>query len=292
MVKLVCPARAVLGEGGRWNVEEQCLYWVDIGQCLLHRFVPESGELRTRGFDEPVSALAFRGDGGLLLAMREGCALLDRWDAEPRPFGPAMLTSRDGMRLNDGRTDSAGRFWVGSYDPEKKSRAALYRLDGDGAVTLIEEGMNTSNGHAFSPDGGRFHHSDTGTHAVSAYDADPAGGSIGNKRTLHQFPHGHGRPDGGCFDAEGCYWVCLFDGGKVVRLSPEGDIVAQVDLPASRPTTITLGGPDLRTAFVTTARNGLSDEQLADQPDAGGLFSFPVDTPGIPEWRFNLRRHD
>jgi sugar lactone lactonase YvrE len=283
--QLILDSRAILGEGPRWHDGEQRLYWVDIGRNTLHRFDPLTGRDEVRTFDAPVGCFAFRKAGGLLLAMADGCATIDAFDAPVVAFGEQVLAGRPDLRLNDGRVDPAGRFWVGSVNTAKSAHdAALYRVDPDGKVTEIEGGMLTANGAAFSLDGTRFHHADTPTHALRAYNV--ADGALFNRRILHQFVQDTGRPDGGSFDVDGCYWTALFDGGRVARLSPDGALLQEIALPCTRPTMIAFGGPDLRTAFVTTARVGLDDAALAAQPQAGGLFSFPVETPGVPEWRF------
>lgn len=282
---MILDARAMLGEGPRWHANEGRLYWVDIERRELHRFDPATGRDESRSFAAPVGCFAFRKSGGLLLAMKDGCATIDDFDAEPVPFGDQVLAGRADLRFNDGRVDPAGRFWAGSVNMAKSAHdAGLYRIDPDGLVVEIEGGMLTANGAAFTTDGARFHHADTPTHALKAYDV--ADGTLSNRRVLHQFPMGEGRPDGGSFDVEGCYWSALFDGARVVRLSPVGEILAEMQLPVSRPTMIVFGGEDGRTAFITSARTGLSDEALASQPLAGGLFSFRVEVPGVPEWRF------
>ncbi len=284
---MVLDAGAELGECPRWHAAERRLYWVDIARCELHRLDPASGRDEVRRFAVPVGCFAFRKDGGLLLGMKDGFATLADWDAPPLPFGEQMLAGRPDLRMNDGRTDSRGRFWAGSVNMTKSARdAALYRLDGDGSVTMIENAMLTCNGAAFDAGDQHFHHADTPSHALRRYDVDTATGTLHNRTILHQFPAGEGRPDGGSFDADGCYWSALFDGGRVVRLSPDGEIVQTMPLPVSRPTMIAFGGEDLRTAFVTTARTGLGAEELARQPLAGAIFSFPVDVPGLPEHPF------
>ncbi|WP_336957731.1 SMP-30/gluconolactonase/LRE family protein [Sphingobium aquiterrae] len=288
-VCVALEARARLGEGPRWHGGERRLYWVDIEARELHRFDPATGTDECRGFADPVGCFAFVAGGGLLLAMKAGFALLDDWDADPRPFGPQLFADRPDIRFNDGRTDPAGRFWAGSVNMAKSAQdAALYRLDGDGLVTQVEGGMLTCNGAAFTVDGRRFFHADTPSHALRAYDCDPVAGTLSGMRILHRFVHGTGRPDGGSADAEGCYWSALFDGGRVVRLAPDGTILAEVALPVQRPTMIVFGGDDLRTAYVTSARVGLSEEALAAQPHAGAIFSFRVDVPGLPEAPFRL----
>jgi sugar lactone lactonase YvrE len=286
-VTIALDARAQLGEGPRWHAGEQRLYWVDILANELHRFDPATGLDDVRRFEQPVGCFAFRAAGGFVLAMKDGFALLDDWDAAPKPFGEQIFADKSDLRFNDGRTDPAGRFWVGSVNMAKSAQdAALYRLDPDGALAFVEGGMLTCNGAAFNADGTAFCHADTPSHDLRAYEVDPATGTLSKRRIIHSFEHGKGRPDGGSFDAEGCYWSALFDGGRVVRLSPEGDLLQTVELPVKRPTMIAFGGPDLRTAYVTSARAALSDADLATQPHAGALFSFPVDVPGLPEVPF------
>lgn len=285
--RLVLDARSMLGESPRWHAGEERLYWVDIEQRELHRFDPVTGADETRTFDAPVGCLAFRKAGGLLLGMKDGLAVLADWNAEPLPFGDQMLAGRPDLRLNDGRTDARGRFWVGSVNMAKSARdAALYRVDPDGSSRLVQDGMLTCNGAAFSGEGTRFHHADTPSHDLRAYRFDAEAGILSDERIFHSFPHGEGRPDGGSFDEEGYYWSALFDGGRVVRLSPEGEIVASVAIPARRPTMIAFGGRDRRTAYVTTARVGLDEATLAAQPLSGGIFSFEVEVAGVPEWPF------
>jgi sugar lactone lactonase YvrE len=288
-VTVALDAGAGLGEGPRWHAGEGRLYWVDIDARALHRFDPASGRDEARGFAEPVGCFAFVAGGGLLLAMKSGFALLDGWDAEPRPFGARLFADRPDLRFNDGRTDPAGRFWAGSVNMAKSARdAALYRLTGDGAIAEIEGDMLTCNGAAFTADGRTFFHADTPSHALRAYDCEPATGTLSNRRIIHRFAPGTGRPDGGSADAEGCYWTALFDGGRVARLAPDGTILAEVPVPAKRPTMIAFGGDDLRTAYVTSARTGLSGEELAARPLSGAIFSFRVAVPGVPETPFRM----
>jgi len=286
-VKIALDARAELGEGPRWHGGEGRLYWVDIHRNELHRFDPASGRDEMRRLAQPVGCFAFRRGSGLVLAMKDGLALLDDWTGEPVPFGDQPFAGKPDLRCNDGRTDPAGRFWVGSVNTAKSARdAALYRVGADGIWTLLENEMLTCNGAAFDAGGTAFRHADTPSHAVRGYDVDPTTGDLSNRRIIHQFIQGAGRPDGGSFDAEGCYWSALFDGGRVVRLSPEGEILQTIALPVSRPTMIAFGGADLRTAYVTSARAGLPEEALAKQPHAGAILAFRVDAPGLPETPF------
>lgn len=289
---LLLDTRCSLGEGPRWQARENRLYWVDIDRSEMLRWDAASGTIERRSFDAPVACFAFRAHGGFILGMKDGCALLDNWDGTPVPFGPQPLAGKPRHRMNDGRTDPAGRFWLGSLNGAKDVEdATLYRIGADGQLVEIEGGMTTCNGAAFTADGRRFAHSDTPSHRVRFYECDPATATLCNLQFMHQFERGVGpglgRPDGGSFDEEGCYWVALFDGWRIVRLSPDGELLAEVPLPVQRPTMIAFGGPDRRTAFITTATTGLDETAFAAQPQAGGTFAFRVDVPGVPEFDFS-----
>ena len=282
MVELLLDAGALLGESPVWHAGEGRLYWVDIDGHKIHRTDPATGADEVMELAEQVGCIAPRAGGGLVAALENGCALIDEWGAAPRPFGPAVLADKPEQRFNDGRVDALGRLWVGSLTSDKANPAAtLYRLDPDGSLTEIFGRLTTSNGAAFSPDGATFYHADTPTHAIRAYDVDMAAGTLAGGRVFHQFAFGNGRPDGGAVDAEGCYWSALWDGWRVVRLSPAGELIQTVNLPVQRPTMIAFGGPDLQTAFVTSAGKNLTDEEREAQPHAGGIFSFRVDVPGL-----------
>ncbi len=287
MVDLLLDAGALLGESPRWSVQDQRLYWVDIEGRKIHRTDPATGADAVMELDEQIGCIAPRASGGLVAALEDGCALIEAWGAAPRPFGPAVLAAKPDQRFNDGCVDPAGRLWVGSLTRDKaKPQAALYRLDPDGSLTEMIGGLTTSNGAAFSPDGRIFYHADTPTHAVRAYDVDAATGTLTNSRLFHQFELGRGRPDGAAVDAEGCYWSALWEGWRIVRLSPAGELLQTVDLPVRRPTMIAFGGEDLKTAFVTSAGKDLTETERAVQPHAGGLFTFRVDVPGLAQPAF------
>jgi sugar lactone lactonase YvrE len=288
---LLISSQCTIGESPRWHSGERQLYWADITEQRMHRWDPETGVTETRQFDQPLACFAFRQNGGFILGMKDGCALLESWDGAPVAFGRQVLAGKPNYRMNDGRTDAMGRFWLGSFNGARDvPEAELYRLDPDGSMTTIEGGMLTCNGAAFNADGTRFTHADTPSHAVRLYDVDQASGTLSNRRIFHQFPEGVGpglgRPDGGSFDAEGCYWTALFDGWQVVRLSPTGELLREIPLPVQRPTMIAFGGDDGCTAFVTSARVGLSDDERASQPCAGDVFAFRVDVPGVQEFPF------
>ena len=174
-------------------------------------------------------------------------------------------------RFNDGRVDPAGRFLAGTIDePKDGGKAHLYRYDRRGLATLAG-GLLTSNGVAFSPDGRTLYHSDTPTFTVWRYAYDPATGEATDKTLfvrLEPTETDRGRPDGAAVDAEGCYWTALFEGGRIQRYAPDGRLLAEYAVPARCPTMVCFGGPDLKTLYVTSARTGRSESELA------GLAAF------------------
>jgi len=281
----VLDARALLGESPVWDEIEQCLYWVDIDGCRLHRFDPASGEDRAWEIGEEIGCIARR-EGGVVAALRSGFAFIDLPGGEITRL-PSPDYDRASTRFNDGRCDPRGRFWAGTmYQPKDRKEAWLYRLDPDGTVTRHAGPVYTANGLAFSPDGRRMYWADTPEHEIHVHDFDMARGEPGERCLFHRFPHGEGRPDGAAVDSEGHYWSALFAGGRVVRLNPRGEIVTEIPLPARYPTMVAFGGADLRTLYITTARKLSDAQELETYPQSGGLFAVRAPVAGLPEPRF------
>jgi sugar lactone lactonase YvrE len=164
--------------------------------------------------------------------------------------------------------------------------AALWRLDPDGSLTRVLGDIMISNGLAFSPDGRTMYHADTPTLTIRAFDYDAGAGTPSNPRVFARFTEETDRPDGAAVDSEGCYWIALYRGGKVLRLAPSGIVLESHPIPALCPTMCALGGPDLRTLYVTTARQQRDEEELARLPQSGGIFAMRVDVAGLPEPHF------
>ncbi|MDE0780394.1 MAG: SMP-30/gluconolactonase/LRE family protein [Alphaproteobacteria bacterium] len=289
----VIEAGAILGESPVWSVDEQVLYWLDIKAPSLHRYDPASGKDEAWPVAQEIGSIALRAGGGLVGALRDGFAYLtpgeDRleWIGNPEPGRPES-------RLNDGRVDRQGRFWAGSmHDPEgppqsyfeREPVGAFYRLDGDGSIHRMIEGILVSNGLCWSPDGTRMYAADSPTRTIRTWSYDPETGNICDEQVFVTIPEepDRGTPDGATVDAEGGVWIAEFRGSRITRFYPDGTEDRMIELPVSSPTCPMFGGLDLRTLYVTSAKIMLSPDELGREPLAGALFALDVGIAGLPE---------
>jgi sugar lactone lactonase YvrE len=282
----VLDAKALLGEGPVWDVAEQRLYWVDIKGRRIHRFDPRSGQNEAWPTAEDVGSLAVREGGGLVVAMKSGFHFYDlEAGAARRVAGPPDEPA--GNRFNDGKTDREGRFWAGTMDDgDRDACGSLYCLDAALECRRMVDGVICSNSLCWSPDGRTMYYSDSWRRTVWAWDVDPAGPAIANRRVFLELPAAEGVPDGATVDGEGCLWLAQWDGWRLCRYDPQGRLERVVRLPVQRPTCPMFGGADLATLYVTSARIGLDDAALAKQPLAGGIFALEPGVAGVPEARF------
>ena len=287
-VECVVRSSDRLGETPLWCERERKLWWLDIEQPRLQSFDPSSGVHQVVRFDQTVflGSLALGDEGSQLLA-------LDLELQRRAPTGALSPFARveRGLdnRLNDGRVDARGRFWVGTMDNQlHRPNGALYRVDPDGRVHRLIDDVIVSNGITFSPDGTALYFTDTRRHTTWRFDLDPDDGTLSNRRVFADHTATHERPDGACVDAQGCIWTAFFAGRRVVRYQPDGTIDLVLPMPVTNPTCVCFGGPDLRTLYITTAAKFLTPEQRAAEPLAGSLFAVDGIGQGLPEHRFRF----
>lgn len=276
-----------------WHPVSRRLYWCDIPAGELHGWDPQQQAHQHWNLGADVACCAPVADGTLLLALRTGIVHFDPADGRVTPLVSAPYDTAQ-ERFNDGKVDPMGRFWVGTiYEPRQPPLARVYRLTLDRAghrLEVMADGVTVSNGLAFSPDGRTVYRSDTTSHRVWRADLMDAQGEPGPWAEVAVFPlrrpeqpladYG-GRPDGAAVDQAGCYWVAMFEGQRLVRLSPTGEQLQSIDLPVRCPTMPCFGGDDLRTLYVTTARDKRPADELQAQPWAGCVLQARVEVPGL-----------
>lgn len=285
-VRCVWRANALLGEGPVWNADEQALYWVDGLRPAIHRYFPLDGRQESFPVGEEIGCIAFGRKGEIIVGLRSGVAFLDLATGIVEVLATPE-TDRPGNRLNDGKCDSAGRFWVGSMDAgEEEPSGALYRIDGDRTITRMLDGMVIPNGIGWSLDGRTMYVTNSTEQVVMAYDFDGGSGGIDEGREFARIPRQHGMPDGLTVDAEDFVWSAHWGGGRVTRYDPGGKIDGVLSLPVANVTSCAFGGKDLDRLYVTTATFGLSEKELGALPMAGGLFEADVGVAGVPDARY------
>lgn len=285
-VEIVLDAGATVGEGPVWDESSDELVWVDIPRHLLHWLRPTDGRLESFDAGQPVGAVALRSSGGLVLALRDGFGLLDRPSGELR-LACAVEMDLSANRMNDGGCDPVGRFWAGTMALDGSPGAgALYCLDRDLCATQVLADLSISNGIAWTGDDRTMYFIDSATNGIDAFDYTPTSGSIGNRRRLIDVSPGDGLPDGMTLDAEGFLWVAIWDGGAVRRYAPDGTLDLVVELPAAQITSCAFGGAGLDELYITSASDGLSDQQRREQPHAGAVFRVRPGVSGLPTRRF------
>lgn len=279
--ELIFDAKALLGEGPAWDSKTQTLYWVNILEKRVY-----AGNRILAQLDEFVGCLAPRKDGHLILGTRFNFV-----DLDPDSGQLTNLASLDSElptnRLNDGKCDPAGRFIAGTMDiNETDPTGTLYSFDGKITTRLLDN-ITVSNGLAWSPDHKTFYYIDTPTREVRAFDYDVATGQIANPRVAIRSGDSLGWLDGMTSDTEGNLWIAMWGGAQVTKWNPNtGQLLEQIAVPALQPSCPVFGGKDMNELYITSARKGMSEDELTKYPLSGGLFKVVTKTEGMPTFEF------
>ncbi len=277
--------RAVLGESPIWSPNERALYWVDIKLQTVYRLSTVTGRRAQWNVGTEVGSIGLRAGGGLVLALRSGLAFLDTATGRVTPaVDPEPDTPE--TRLNDGKVDRAGRYWVGSTHDRTEPVGKLYSIAPDLTVRAHADGVIMPNAICWSPDDRTMYFADSYVSTIFAYDFDLDGGAVRNRRVFARLADDEGKPDGATVDAEGYLWNARINAGAIARYAPDGRLDRILELPTRRPTCVAFGGDDMRTLYVTTSTSRMDDAQLAAEPLAGAVLAIRVDVPGIAEPAF------
>jgi xylono-1,5-lactonase len=264
-----------LGEGVVWDARTGRVLFVDIHGYALHAWHPDSGEhWQWRTPQRMGWILPSKVDAVYVVGLQEGIARVSLGDQLTTPQWLArVFDSQPHMRLNDAKVDPRGVIWAGSLNNDDESRpdGVLFRHDPVLQETsIVDEGYCVCNGPAISPDGKLFLHTDSARKTIYAFDL--VDGRLANKRIWKVLPEGEGYPDGMTFDAQGHLWLAHWGGSCISQYTRDGQLLQRMRLPASQVTNICFAGAALNRMFVTSARVGLSAEQLQHEPLAGSLF--------------------
>lgn len=281
-VELVLDGKNKLGEGPVWSATEGVLYWVDIQNNCFYRYDPVSGDHQRYDVGMTIGTVVVRESGGFALALADGLYFYDGTSGE-KTLIAAPERDKPGSRFNDGAVDRQGRLWAGTCGD---GDGALYRLDTDLSLHKMETRIFISNGIGWSPDNRTMYYTDSTPRAIWAYDFDQETGSIANRRVFATIDDGDAVPDGLTVDSDGYVWSCHWDGWKIRRYAPDGSVERDIPVPVQRPTSVMFGGANLDELYITSARSDFTDEQLKDQPHAGGLFRLKTHVQGMVEPAF------
>ena len=279
--RLLLDAKAVLVESPVWDVDRQELVWCDITPGILHRTSADGSDDRTTQLPAPLASLQRRRDGGLIMALGDRIVTTDDEGGDLREI--AHLPHRhDGIRFNEGKCDPFGAFVVGGMDvTDEEPDALMYRVGPDEQVTRLRGGFTTFNGLEWNDDGSTMWFTDTGVKTVfqATWGAD---GELGR---VAPFTSG-GMHDGLVRDERGEFWGAIYGEGVVVHLDQDGDLIDRIAFPAPKLTGIAIGGPEMRTLFVGSAREEMSDDELERHPLSGGIFTVELDRAGRESFLF------
>ena len=276
--EIVADYQCETGEGPLWHAAERRLYWADIPRGRMFRYDPATGSHEQFYDGEVVGGFTIQADGMLLLFMARGAVAVWR-DGKLDYIIDEIPEERDG-RFNDVAADPAGRVFCGTM-PIGDRLGKLYRLDLDGTITPVVDGVDVSNGIGFTPDERKMYYAESMARSIYVYDYDRDTGAIVNRSVLLQTPDDGSIPDGMTVDGEGYVWSARWDGSSLYRYTPEGVEDRRVAFPAKKVSSVIFGGDDLTDIYVTTAGG---NNKAEEGQGAGALFRLNLGIRGKPEY--------
>jgi D-xylonolactonase len=266
-----------------WNPDDGRLYWTDIPRGHLYSYDFATGEHRRFYEGETVGGFTLQADGALLLFMKKG-AVKSLKNGLLTPVLDEVPEERD-SRFNDVIADPQGRVFCGTMANDTHP-GSLYRLDPNGSITRVVEGVGVSNGIGFSPDHQTMYYTDSPRHVIYRFDYQEQTGGISNRQPFIEIPESLGSPDGMTVDAEGYLWSAIWGGSCLIRFTPEGKEVLRLAFPAKKVSSVIFGGPEYEEVFITTAGG---ENRAEEGPGAGAIFHFRPGFRGLPEFRSKIK---
>jgi sugar lactone lactonase YvrE len=286
--KVAYPIKAILGEGSLWDVNNQCLLWVDILDHKIYSFDPKTNCNIGYDMGQDIGAVVITKSGLWAYADQDGIGFFNPKSGQ-KTEGSKPEEKHPEIRFNDGKCDPRGTFWAGTmaYDCTE-GEGILYEFDALGNVSKKLTGLTISNGLVWDVAKTKFYFIDSTTYEIHGYDYDSTTGKIQNKIVVAEIDQVLGLPDGMTIDSEDHLWVALFGGGKVIRIDPKtGFIVYEVVVPAPNVTSCAFGGTDLNDLYITSASYNMGKKALEQFPYSGSLFKVKVPFKGVLPHKMN-----
>ena len=282
--ELIADYHCHIGENPLWHPLERRLYWTDITRGRLFRYDPATGKHEQCYSGPPVGGFTVQADGTLLLFMARGA--IAQWRDGHLNYIVEEIADERESRFNDVIADPAGRVFCGTM-PTPTRLGRLYRLDLDGGIHLVLEGIGTSNGMGFTLDRRQMYYTDSEARCIYLFDYEERTGALTNQRVWLHTPEGAGLPDGMTVDAQGHVWSARWDDSALYRYTPEGVEEQRIEFPAKKVSSVAFGGDDLSDLYITTA---LTDGTKAQEgAGAGALFRIRPGIRGVPEFFSRVR---
>lgn len=287
--ELFYHATCSLGEGPVWDTDRDGLWWVDIKKKRVYWLASGANAPLLINLSQMVGMCVPTTDQRLLVGLENNLEVIQPETGHAEVLYP-IETDLPKNRCNDGKCDAAGRLWIGTMNTETQDRNGnFYSYTPQNGLQLQRSGCSISNGLCWSKDNQTLYYIDSPDQNIKAFDFDLQNGAIKNERIIAKIEDTDGTPDGMTIDTSGNLWVALWGGASVKCFSPAtGKVIETIQVPALQPTCCTFGGSDLRTLYITSARTGMSEEQLKEFPLSGSVFQVQLPTGGYPPHRMKL----
>lgn len=278
-IELIKNSQSILAEGPVFNEEKNSLYWTDIKDKKIYEYKLETEEIKKYQFDKKIGTFAFSSKHQIIAACEDGFYFLNLENLNME----FILNPKEEIatnRFNDGKCDDKGRFLAGSMDDEEKYETGyLYSYDGK-IVKKLESNLKISNGLGWNNANTKFYLTDSPKREIYEYDYDIKSGKISNKKIFAKIEPKDGYPDGLTLDEQDNIYSCHWDGFKITKYSPKGEILEQYKLPVPNVSSCCFGGKDYKTLFITTAKKGLTKDELEKYPLSGHIFKMNLNISG------------
>lgn len=277
-----------VGESPLWHPEVQTLFYVDIPVGAIYTFTPATRTSSLFSKGRVTAGMTLQEDGSLLL-FQDGSISVLNMDGRQQEVASGLCTFND--RFNDVIADPEGRVFAGMMG----GNGRLMRVDLDGSITEICNGVTIPNGMGFTPDLRHMYFTDSSARQIYRFDYERLTGDLSNRKVFVAIPESLGLPDGMAVDADGFVWTAVWFGGCLRRFAPDGTLDREVRLPVKQVSSVAFGGPQLEYVYVTSAASEEADTWRPtgydiNAPRGGGLYRVKTDgVRGRPAFRSRLR---